>query len=183
MPIKIKATFKRIWHDPVWSAVIAAIIIAILGVLFYLFRKTILPFLGESIHIQLWLFIILCILSILQCVRITRHIKNKLFPSNNIINKLEGFEEKIDNLIWKGQYKTSTCEVERLSSFCPDCDLQVVSPRPVYNDFEDLTGNEYVCEHCNKRLFYYIEGIDHNTYVKREIERRLRKKVNHKRVT
>jgi hypothetical protein len=178
MPNKTKEFLKRIWDDSVWSKVIARVILwgfsAAFIVLLILFRKTILPFLGTSFNIKVWLFIILCLPSIRLLFIIARDIKNKKLLSSDKISEFEEFEENIDNLIWKGSYSKLNGKLCQFSAHCPECDLELSPPRNVFTNNGFLTGKEYICEHCNKRLFNFIEGRDHKSFVKREIEKRLR---------
>ena len=156
---------KELWKDPVWSAVIAACIIATAGALgAYLFgywpvlAQLVLSgwnFLRSSSEMPNWL-VALLIIGVVPTVIILVALASQLLrgQSASLVDWSNYTTDEFFGLRWRWLY--SGGYIINLHTFCPKCDYQVFA-RDVSNyDFVDRI--QFVCESCNSDLVVLDES-------------------------
>jgi hypothetical protein len=173
---------KRIWSDPVWSKVIASVIVALIGaVVSYLagwwpIIMSVLDatcrYLVATTMIRNWMFLILLLCAGLFVLTLSGAawivLTGKKSKEEYKIYKTD----RILDLVWRWRYDSSG-EIISLGAFCPKCDMQL-APQSV----PDGQGNAkivYLCDDCGDaaKVFPGIL-IEVESLVKRHIQKRLR---------
>jgi hypothetical protein len=145
--------FKKIWHDPVWSKVISAAIIAAVAAA-YAYYKGWLPavlhrivsgwiYVISPIAIPRWLLVALVLLG-LYAVLIT--VKALLPQKPAGPNWTSYTTDSFDGLRWRWRYYGH--EIHNLYSFCPHCDFQVYPDDT--SSYAARIG--FRCESCGRNL-------------------------------
>lgn len=144
----------KIWADPVWSKVIAAIILLLLSsVGTYLlgiwpsiiqYSKNGYEFLNSSNAVKNWLIGIALIPWLLIAFFICAVIAEKFRKKEPKLNWHSYMADNFFGLNWKWSYSNNN--IANLNAFCPQCHYQIF-PRGVVS-FIEITYYKYDCEDC-----------------------------------
>ncbi len=173
---------KKAWHDPVWSKVIATIIIGIAGVLVTYFAgwwpiiaqmgSGLVAYTAASTQIPNWLLglLILCAVLVIGAIGIAGYFllaagKPQVLWATYTTDEILGIK-------WRWHYGSKGLIYE-LYAYCPSCDLQVYARNS--SAFRAVDHIAYFCEHCGKVVaeFQMPEGAVENL-VKRTIQKKIR---------
>jgi hypothetical protein len=163
------ARIKTLWHDPVWSKVIAAMIIglaATVGSYFLNLWPAIgavlvggLRFLLESTAVSNWVLLLLILLSLPLVVLIAIGIWHWLFATDKKQSSRNNWRlytvDKFFGLRWRWKYLDDGTPYQ-LSTFCPDCDYQVY-PEDV-STYRAVDRIGFNCESCRRLLGQFDES-------------------------
>ena len=156
---------KKLWNDPVWSKVIAGVILAVLAVIgTYLlnwwstigrFIKRIWGFIFSTTVVPNWLLGILCLPFLLAILIICALVWDKFHPSHTRKPDWHTYTSDIfEGLRWRWNYRYDgeTCD---LYSYCPHCNLQInPDDSMIY-----LTGQiRFHCDGCGWELRRFSES-------------------------
>lgn len=170
---------KKIWGDPVWSKVIAAAILGTAAIATaYLkgWRPSFTTLVRDAISFALakspvpnWLLalFILCSLGLLFLFGIA------FWPSSGKAPFRVSFREgNFFHIRWRWSYGPDG-DIDRLSAFCPVCDLQI---HPQYvNSYREPDRVEYRCEDCRALLHEFnIPQEDVESLIIRHIHKNIR---------
>jgi hypothetical protein len=177
------AMFTRLWRDPVWSKVIAGVILALgATVATYLLDwwTAIGEFVGRSIAFALastvtpnWLLLLLTLAALPTLVSLGAFLRQSVSPSK--VRSPSGRDYTTDiffGLRWRWTYGTSG-QIHEAHTFCPHCDYQVyaqdVSPYRVIDHVA------FHCDGCGRHLGTFDESFNSlEDKVKRFVQQRLR---------
>jgi len=146
---------KKLWHDPVWSKVIAAAIVAASATLAsYLFGwlPTIwnwsLPgfvFLGSTKPVPRWLLLILLVLAVMTFSRWIGAFRR--VP--NIQPWRRYTKDTFYGWVWRWEYDGAgePCD---LRSYCPECDFELTDY--FGTDWSDQYSSQNACPDCHKQI-------------------------------
>ncbi len=174
---------RKHWHDPVWSKVIAATILAIAAVIgTYLLDwwpiisrmlKATLDFAFSSTAIPNWLLGILVVSLLLVLIIIGLVIWNKRHSGQLAPNWLSYTTYTFFSIRWTWRYD-ETKKIIDLYSFCTDCDFQIY-PQPNHDFLDQFTHIQFHCENCGRNFGKFQEGIaQFENKVIRHIQRKIR---------
>lgn len=132
--------------------------------------------LGSSVSIPVWLFLLTCVMSLSLIVALIIKIvglfrKSKPHPKPAWNQYTEG---KFFGVVWRWSYNTYGISLD--GPFCPDpeCDM----PLSLHSKFRRGSAIEYIfyeCDECGKNEFLCKNGIQFaKEYVKKIIERNVR---------
>jgi len=149
---------RKAWKDPVWSKVIAAGIIAVLGIGATYFAG-LLPKIGilflyiwnlltGRTSLYNWLIIILSIPFIIIFIIIIAYLRDLIAGRNESADSLRFREYDSDifyNLKWRWKVSSDGLPYD-ITSFCPKCDYQII---PQFaSAFRVAPRYEFKCEDC-----------------------------------
>ncbi len=149
---------REAWKDPVWSKVIAAGIIAVLGIgatyfaglwpkIGILFSHVWNFFTGKT-PLYNWLIIILSIPFIIIFIVIIAYLKDLIFGKNESADSLKFREYNSDifyTLKWRWKVGSDGLPYD-VTPFCPKCDYQII---PQFaSAFRVAPRYEFKCEDC-----------------------------------
>jgi len=160
---------KNHWHDPVWSNVIAASILAILaGVGAYLLDwwpiifqvlKGVEDFSLSDSAIPNWLLAILLIPLLLGLFVIGVIARNKYFPKKPSLSWGSYVEDTFFDIRWTWRYdETKNNNIVDLYSFCTSCGFQIY-PRPHSDWMAGFIHTKFHCENCGQDFKSHPEQI------------------------
>lgn len=173
---------SKAWHDPVWSKVIAAIILAVLGAIGTYFFNLWPPIgsivaqffqlLAETTNVPLWLLSLLVLLSTLGFAIVCKLI----FASADEAPWRQYCSDEFFGILWRWRYGDHGA-INEIHSFCPFCDYEVFANErnpPVLRGFGFTT---YRCDGCSRELAQLdISHADLLSKVVRLIQQTLRSK-------
>lgn len=174
---------KKAWNDPVWSAVIAGLmLLALSGLFTYFFNlwPLILDFLHKTYNFVIsstgvpnWLLGIFGVLSLPYIFLVFFLIKEKLSPSPAGKTDWRTYQTDIFyNLRWRWHYLENG-NIHNLVTFCSYCDFQVY-PR-ADSAYHIVNRIEYECESCGKNWGNFEESpASLEDKVKRFIQQKIR---------
>lgn len=168
---------KKLWHDPVWSTVIASLIVAILlGATTYFlnlwpkiweFLKNGYGLFLSSTEIPYWVLGLLGALSLPTIFLFFLFLKKVKEPIWRTYREALFF-----NLKWRWDYGDDGF-IFPLHTFCPHCDLQVY-PRDA-SAYRAVDRIAFECEGCGHRLGEQQESLESlENKVRRFIQQKLR---------
>jgi hypothetical protein len=162
------SALRKTWQDPVWSKVIAAIILAIgaaVGTYFLhwwpvigsLFSSTY-NYALSSASIPYWLLAILCLLSLISIVIICLILWQAVLPTKSATVSWRSYTtDTYFNIRWRWKYFDDG-SIYETNTFCPHCDFQVF-PIDVSN-YRFIDHIAFGCDSCGRHLGEFNESID-----------------------
>lgn len=167
----------KIWKDPVWSKVIATVIIATAGVAITyfggLFPKVkgiflnVWNFFVTKTLIYNWLIIILIIPFIILLIAFISHIINTAKGKGKFLSFRDYTSDNFDTLKWIWKYG-SEGYIFDVVSLCPRCDYQIM-PR-FASAYRAAPRYEFKCDECG-----YNGGVFDGDY--EEYEQKIKLKI------
>lgn len=156
--------WRKLWHDPVWSKVIAGgITVALAGVATYFLdwwpdiakgvRGT-WRFLFQSSPVPHWLIGLLALLSLGLIVRVVVAFWRNLQTSPEPWRRYTS--DEFFGLRWRWSYSGGM--LSDLHPFCPHCDYLLISEQLGY---AGAPGMGFRCDSCGQQLPTFQEPIDH----------------------
>lgn len=173
---------RKIWADPVWSKVIAAVVIAILAAIatysaglwsgIFAVLVDIVIFSAAVTSVSNWLLAILILCGVAVVGLLIIVICAFTFGSKNSPSAQTYVVDEILGIRWRWKYGQGG-EIYDLFSFCSLCDFQVY-PRDV-SAFRAVDHIEYRCDDCGNILNDFdmpVEAIE--SQVIRHIQKKIR---------
>ncbi len=172
---------KNIWKDPVWSAVIAAGIIAIAGIIGSYFlgywpritsaATSIWGFLAASSNVPHWVLGLL-FLGVAPTILLLLAGAWALLRggSDTPASWIKYTTDRFFGLRWRWRYVDN--HISNLNSFCPNCDYQVFPHQASSYNFIDRIG--FSCDSCKSSLGEHDESL---AQLKSKVERLIQQKV------
>lgn len=176
-------TLKDLWHDPVWSKVIAGIILAAGSVVGTYFLNW-WPAIGEALayiyqclmarsSLPNWGLLILGLTSIPSLLLFGIMSWQLICPQKSqSISWRSYMSDLYFNLRWRWKYFDDG-QIYDVHTFCPHCDFQVYAQDR--SSFHAIDHIEFHCESCNRNLAEFEESfksIENKT--KRFIQQKIR---------
>lgn len=177
--------FKKVWRDPVWSAVIAAVILGVGGSV-WAFASEIWgvvstwpgaarDFLFAVTEVPNWLLAILslCGVAVLALMGLLAWVA--VFDRKGPATPLSYTQDTIFNIRWRWRL-ASDGTIYNLASFCPYCDLQI-HPTNV-GTYRVIDHIAYRCEDCGtvlKEFDMWVDMIEDR--VIRQIQKKIRTEI------
>jgi hypothetical protein len=170
---------KRAWKDPVWSAVIAAGILALLTGLFNYWSTiaavagSVAKFLTSSSLVPNWLIGVAGVISVGVLVVLVSFGGIIVFGKKQASFVESYVTDEFFGLVWRWQYYSSGA-IRDLHTFCPTCDYQL------YAQEEGAYSSKiaFRCDVCDRKLAQFDEGSAKlKDKVIRLIEQRLRSEI------
>ena len=170
---------KKIWHDPVWSKVIAVGVIAVIaagittakGAWQSVWAEIIGAFLwlGETSAIYNWLWLLWAIVTLIVMGMIAiAFVQNRTMET---VSFKEYNEEVFFDVQWRWQYADTM--IVNLTSFCSNCDYQVFADSGLpYGASQPTVFQCEDCEYSPKPIDCSASELE--SRVKRSIHKRLR---------
>jgi predicted RNA-binding Zn-ribbon protein involved in translation (DUF1610 family) len=171
------AFFKEIWKDPVWSKVIAGIILILIGTIatdalnlwpeIQWFLKLIWSSFTSSTSIPNWLFILMAIPCLLVFGAVFFWLKEK----SNQGSCASGYvKDNFAGLTWGWSYLGQ--HITNLHCLCPECQYQII-PKQMHNYQAGGYIYEYSCEECG----YKVQPVSDNNGLEQKIKLKIQKKL------
>jgi hypothetical protein len=172
MNTRIKSKkIKEIWHDPVWSKVIAGTILALATIIAtYFFDWW--PIVCRSIEmgwnsflkstpLPNWVITVLVLLAISSVFFLLVMVRNKLFPSNKKTSTSNDYKlDQFFGLRWRWGYYSNGV-IRNLTTYCFDCDYQLYAGSPPSpGRYKAAVGIAYRCEVCGFKSEIFDEYKD-----------------------
>jgi hypothetical protein len=183
-----KIVSKNVWNDPVWSTVIATVILAALaglgsyflnwwpdigGVLVHIW-----VFLGQTTLVPWWLLLLLILLSLPFLMLAALGVWYWLFAETETNQSADWRSYTTDDffgLRWRWRYESSGTPVD-ITCFCPRCDYQVYPDN--YSPFRRFGEIKFQCDSCGSGLAEFEESYQSlENKVARFIQQKLRNKT------
>lgn len=178
---------KKLWHDPVFSKVIAGLILAVPGLIVAevsgLFFKignhvsAVKVFFEGPIDtkLPLWQWALISIFFLIGIFS-TIFVSYKKFSKSEVIpNYFDQYtEDEFDGIRWRWSYFSGDI-INDFSSFCPKCDLEIeATPTPISRTGRHIV---YKCPDCKfqSQIFSGSES-EHRQSILKQIERALRQR-------
>lgn len=174
---------KKLWNDPVWSKVIAGVILTVCATIGAYFLNW-LPIIWRCVEniwafclsrsvVPNWLFGLLTILALPAIIAAGAFVWAKIFPSQDTKPDWRVYtNDTFFGLRWRWSY-FSDGAISNICSFCPHCDFQVFPYHAgVYRVIERIG---FRCDSCGRDLGEF--DISYNTLeskVERSIQQKLR---------
>lgn len=173
---------KELWRDPVWSKVIAGVILAaLLAAGSYLLNwwpaigsllGTALVFLLSTSSLPNWLIGLLVVLSALPILAVAASAWRGFVPSATLHDWSTYQTDCFFGLRWRWSYY-SDGQIRDMHSFCPGCDYQVFSHHASGYRAVDLIA--FTCDSCGRSLGEFQEPYESlESKVIRLIQQKLR---------
>jgi hypothetical protein len=176
------AAVKKLWHDPVWSKVIASLILAAIGVSgayfldwWELIRRLFsgaLYFATIKTSVPNWALGLLGLLSLPSIFLLVISFWRGIFLPNVTGNWRLYVSDVFFGIHWRWRYFDDG-GIYDLCSFCPDCDLQIYP-----NDISYTMANYrtvFRCDNCERDLCeLHMSHSDLENRVKRNVQQKLR---------
>lgn len=176
-------TLTKIWHDPVWSKVIAGFILAV-GAIAASYFFDWWPMIGElvaqcyafvlaSTYVPNWLLFILGLLILPLGIIFGVIVWQKVFTPQAIAPSWQNYTtDFFFGLRWRWTYGGGG-QIHDVHTFCPHCDFQVY-PQDV-SSYRFIDHIAFHCESCNRRLGEFQESFGSlESKTKRFIQQKLR---------
>jgi hypothetical protein len=171
--------WNKIWHDPVWSKVISALIVAGLGLLVTYFKwwppiwggiVAAINFILSDIQIPIWLFAILLVIAlgalILALFIFIMSMRTETAPHHRYT------QDDFVEMRWRWNYGDAGY-IYDVVPFCPNCDMQVYG-RPV-NTYGVMDRIRFECDSCHTYLGEHDKSwLELEDWIKRLIQKNIR---------
>lgn len=168
---------KKIWHDPVWSKVIAGVALAALAVIGAYFLDwwpamtqwlgAGVRLLGRSSSVPNWLLGLLVLLALPAVV-----VGATLLAARRGDDWRSYTTDNFYGLRWRWHYIGDGIP-DRLATFCPNCDFQVFAQDA--SSFRSVPRIAYHCDGCDSQLATFDEpDVSLHHKVERLIQQKLR---------
>lgn len=159
--------FKKLWHDPVWSKVIAGVILAVgatVATYFLNWWSVIGEFVSQCITFALaststpnWFLFVLVLLALPVVILFGVRVWEKIFPSQSSPPSWRTYTtDFFFGLRWRWTYGSGG-EIYNAHTFCPHCDFQVF-PRDV-SSYSVIDHIAFHCESCDCYLGEFQESL------------------------
>jgi hypothetical protein len=178
-----KPLISKLWHDPVWSKVIAAALLLIVGAAWSYFQG-LWPAIGALVaHAALWtqkrtpipnwLLVLLSISAVVTIAAGSFILWTAIFPEEDDRGWRSYTEDEFFGIRWRWRYGHDG-GVYDLHSFCPVCDYQVYAANA--SAFRAVPRIAYRCEDCGGRTLAEFDGVpdELENRVIRSIQKKLR---------
>lgn len=177
------AILKNLWHDPVWSKVIAGVILALgatVATYFLDWWPAIGGFVSSSIAFALssmltpnWLLLLLALLSLPTLIIIGALAWQSVFPSKARSPSWQDYTADIFcGLRWRWTYGTGG-RIYDAHTFCPHCDFQVYAKD--VSSYRVIDHIAFHCDSCGRNLGEFQESLNSlESKVKRFVQQKLR---------
>jgi hypothetical protein len=148
----------KVWNDPVWSKVIAGVILTVLAVIgtrllnwwptIGRFINSVWGFISSATVVPNWLLGLLCLLSLPMILLICVLVWSKFHPSQNKGPDWHTYTSDIfEGIRWRWHYSYDA--IGNLYPYCPKCNLQINPDDSMIS----LTGQiRFYCDGCNWKL-------------------------------
>jgi hypothetical protein len=158
---------KKLWHDPVWSKVIAGVILAVSATVATYFLHW-WPAIGEFISqcftfamasstTPNWLLFVLGLLALPMVILLGAIVREKIFPPQPSSPSWRSYTtDFFFGLRWRWTYG-SRGEIYNAHTFCPNCDFQVFA-RDV-SSYRVIDHIAFHCESCGRHLGEFQESF------------------------
>lgn len=172
---------KVVWKDPVWAAVIATGITAILGAMgayllgywpaFQSAAATAWTFMLAPTQVSNWILALLAVpaaLVVLLALALAWGLWSERSDTNSAWTTYTS--DNFFGLRWRWRYHADS--IDRLVTFCPTCDYQVFpQDASAYNAIDRIA---FKCDSCGQFLGSFDEPYDH---LKSKAERLIQQKI------
>ena len=160
-------SFKNLWHDPVWSKVIAGSILA-LGAIISTYLLNWWPAIGATTFnflaylkttwtLPVWLAVVVIALSIPTIVFLIASLWYKVFPSAENLGSWQSYTTDIFyNLRWRWSYFDDG-QIYKLTTFCPICDYQLYADN--LSSFRVIDHIAFSCDSCKRDICEFQESV------------------------
>lgn len=175
--------FKKIWHDPVWSKVIAGAILAISALIATYFLD-LWPAIGSGMsfayayikttwNLPIWLMILASLLSLPTIIFLLLALWFKIFPGSDDSPTWKSYKtDSFYNLRWRWSYFDDG-QINSLTTYCPNCDFQLYAHD--LSPFRVIDHIGYSCESCRTDICEFQESVGSlESKVRRSIQQKLR---------
>ena len=159
--------FSRIWHDPVWSKVIAG---AILGlgalILSYVFdwwpwifstAYRAVAFISSESAIPHWALLVGGLLALFGLICVGILMWARFFETDARTSWKSYTSDIFFGLKWRWKYTTDG-SIWEVVSFCPQCDYQVLPQRS--SAYNVIIAIDYHCESCGRDLAEFTDSYE-----------------------
>ena len=173
----------RLWHDPVWSKVIAGAILAV-GATVATYFLDWWPVIGRfisssyvvalsSASVPVWVIVLVVLLALPTVLFLAALIWKRLFPSQSSPPSWKLYTSDIYfGLRWRWRYLDEG-HIYDMHSFCPHCDFQVYA-RDV-SSYRVISHIAFSCESCGQQLGDFQESLESlENKIKRFIQQKIR---------
>jgi hypothetical protein len=175
----VNQTFKKLWHDPVWSKVIAAVIVAVpASVATYLldwwpaigrFAAQSYAFIFGSTNTPNWILLLLIVLAVPTGLLSGAIVWQAVFPQKSAgPSWLNYTTDMFYGLRWRWKFLNGG-EIYDTFIFCPHCDYQVIAHQSPY-----LEHVEFFCDSCHRPLGEFQETF---ASLASKVERSIQQKI------
>jgi len=173
---------KAAWKDPVWSAVIAAGLVAVIGAVgTYILGlwpvitsavSVVWNWLFASTKVANWLVLVLSLISIAAIVVVGLAIWHSSASSKATGPHWSNYtEDRFFGLRWRWGYAGG--RIVDLHTFCPNCDYQVFPHNA--SPFSAVDRLAFTCDSCGRNLGNFDENLSHlESKAERFIQQKLR---------
>lgn len=180
------AIFKKLWHDPVWSKVIAGAILALGATVatYFLnwwptiggFANSLIAFTLASTPTPIWLLLVLALLALPMLIFIGALVWQSVFPSKAHSPSWQNYTTDIFfGLRWRWKYGTGA-QIYDAHTFCPHCDFQVYAKD--ISSYRFIDHIAFHCDSCSRHLGEFHESFNSlENKVKRFVQQKLRNRT------
>jgi hypothetical protein len=173
--------WKTLWKDPVWSAVIAAVVVAIAGAVgTYLldlwpaignFLSTAVDYILSSSLIPNWVLGLLALLILPTVFILVVVVWDSFSPRAEQAPDWRSYtSDSFLGLRWRWQYLSGS--ISNLHTFCPHCDYQVFPKNA--SAFMAVDRISFNCDYCHQNLGAFDESY---ASIESKIERFIQQKI------
>lgn len=177
-------TLKQLWHDPVWSKVIAGSILAAIGVVvtYFLdwwsaighFLKATIDFFLASSSIPNWILSILILVFLAVVAVVATSIWERFNPKAKAATWDNYTCDTFFGIVWRWRYRYGA--IKDLTTYCPTCDYQVF-PKD-FSSYQSSPRWIFQCESCGKQFAEIRQSTTElESKVERFIQQRIRKGI------
>lgn len=179
----MESLHKKLWHDPVWSKVIAGVILAagaLISTYFLDWWPPIVEFITRSYQLLFtsasvpnWAMLILGILSLPVLLLLVSLAWLTVFPKKSSPISWRDYTTDIYfGLRWRWKYLDNG-RIYNTHTFCPHCDFQIYAENTSSYSVIDRIG--FKCDSCESYLGEFDESLDSlESKTKRFIQQKIR---------
>lgn len=177
------AMFKKLWHDPVWSKVIAGVILALGATVAAYFLdwwpsirvaiRNSIAFAFDSTLTSNWLLLLLVLLALPTLILIGAIAWQSVSPSKARSPTWQNYTTDIYfGLRWRWTYGTKG-QIYDANTLCPHCDFQVYAKD--VSTYRVIDHIAFHCDSCGRHLGEFNESFNSlEDKVKRLVQQKLR---------
>jgi hypothetical protein len=175
-----KSLILKLWHDPVWSKVIATAIVVGAAAIWASFAglwpsigavpANIWDWMGKKTPVSNWVTVLLSLGAFAFVVGVAVVARAVIIARMNIQDLQSYSRDEFFGIRWRWRISDDG-QIYDLHSFCPACDYQVYGVNS--SAYIVVPQTTYRCEECGRNL-YVFNGTDE------ELESRVRRKIQQK---